>query len=215
VRVGDAITLDAPLLELEGDCVAGKVMDNRASVAAASHCLHLLQKRRHVWDVVVAATVQEERGLLGAGTAAYTANPHLAIACDVDFAQQPGVNSDKHPKLGKGVTLGIGPNFHPALVAALKKTAKACEIPLHETPISGRSGTDAWAIQTARAGVPTALLGIPLRNMHSHVETASLRDIQRMGRLMAEFITELEADFLDSLAWRPEEPAPTNGETEA
>ncbi|MFP4322120.1 MAG: M28 family peptidase [Anaerolineales bacterium] len=201
VRVGDLVTLDAPMLELKGDKLAGKAMDDRASVAALSHCLHLLQRRLHAWDVVAVASTQEEVGLQGATTAAHLAEPDLAIAIDVTFAKQPGYTPDTAPDLGKVVPLGVGPNFHPGWTGFIEKIAKEIDIKTADDPISGRSGTDAWAIQTARQGVPTALISIPLRNMHSTVETLSLRDITRTGRLMAEVIMALDDDTLNRIAW--------------
>ena len=67
--------------------------------------------------------------------------------------------------------------------------------------LPGNSGTDAWAIQVAREGVPTALLEVPIRSMHSPVETADIRDIERAGRLLAHFIADLDADFLQTIQW--------------
>ena len=72
---------------------------------------------------------------------------------------------------------------------------------MQEEIIPGASGTDAWAIQVALQGIPTALFSIPLRNMHSPVETVDLRDIQRAGRLLAHFIADLDADFLTAIDW--------------
>jgi tetrahedral aminopeptidase len=81
----------------------------------------------------------------------------------------------------------------------LVETAKKHEIPYQLDPIPGASGTDAWAIQVARQGVPTGLLGLPLRYMHTSSETLSLRDVERCGRLMAYFIAGLSEDFLATL----------------
>lgn len=202
VRVGDLITVDAPMIELQGERVAGKAMDDRACVAAVTVCLHQLKGMRHQWDVYATATVQEETGRLGATTAAYHIQPDIAIALDVTFAPQPGVDGDSTCEMGGGPGIGIGPNLHPLLYEKLKDTAKRYEIKLQDDLVpGGDSGTDAWAIQVAREGVPTALLGVPIRNMHSPVETADLRDIERAGRLMAHFIAGLEADFLTVLAW--------------
>lgn len=201
VREGDLVTMDAPMLELKGDLVAGKVMDDRASVAVVSYCLELLQRRHHVWDVYAVASTQEEKGLLGATTAAFAIKPDLGVALDVNFAKQPGVNEDGTPEVGKGVTISIGPNFHPGLVKSLKEVAKECEIPIIIDPLPGAVGTDSWVIQVAHQGVPTALLGVPIRNMHSTVETASLRDIKRAGRLLAEFISGLDEDYLTTIDW--------------
>ena len=207
VRVGDLITVDVPMLELQGTKVAGKAMDDRACVAAVTFCLHELQTMHHVWDVYATATVQEESGLIGAKTAAYTIKPDIAIALDVTFAPQPGVDGDSTSEMGGGPGIGVGPNFHVKLYDRLKETAKQHEIKLQDDVIPGASGTDAWTIQVAREGVPTALLEVPLRNMHSPVETVDLRDIERCGRLMARFIADLDADFLKTIEWDQTEAA--------
>jgi endoglucanase len=99
---------------------------------------------------------------------------------------------------GPGVALG--PNFHPAIAERLVSTAKALEIPHQLEPISGSSGTDAWAIQVSRSGVPCGLLSIPVRSMHTTVETVCLRDVERAGRLAAEFVSRLDDAFAASLS---------------
>jgi putative aminopeptidase FrvX len=190
-----------PMLDLLGSRVAGKAMDDRACVAAVTFCLHELQCMQHSWDVVAVATVQEERGLHGAKTAANAVDPDIAIALDVTFAPQPGVDGDSTSELGGGPGIGVGPNFHPKLLDRIRETAKRHEIKLQDDIIPGASGTDAWAIQVALEGVPTALLEVPLRSMHSPVETVDVRDIERTGRLMAHLIADLDAEFLGALAW--------------
>jgi endoglucanase len=212
VRVGDLITLDAPLVALQGRRVAGKAMDNRACVATITACLDLLAGMHHAWDVYAVATVQEETGLRGATSAAYRIAPDIAVALDVTFARQPGVEADVSVDLGGGPALGVGPNLHTRLTEALRSTAKAQEIKLQDEIIPGNSGTDAWAIQVAREGIPTGLISIPIRNMHTPVETVDLRDIERAGRLLANFIARLDADFLSTLDWRrPAEGDAKNG----
>jgi endoglucanase len=201
VKLGDLITVDAPMLELSGKRVAGKAMDDRACVAVVTSCLDHLQGMSHQWDVYAAATVQEETGLYGAATAAYQIKPDIAIALDVCFAPQPGVDGDDTCEMGGGPGIGIGPNFHPKLLDKIKETAKTYEIKLQDDHIPGASGTDAWAIQVALEGIPTALLEIPCRNMHSPIETIDLRDIERGGRLLAHFIAGLDADFLSAIDW--------------
>jgi len=205
VRLGDLVTVDAPLLQLQGRRVAAKAMDDRACIAAIGTCLHLLQGMRHSWDVYAAATVQEEVGLRGAATAAHVIAPDCAIALDVGFAEQPGVSLGAG-KLGGGPQLGIGANFHPRLVKHLKDVAAYYEIPWQADITPARSGTDAWAIQVARRGIPTALLSIPLRNMHSAVETLDMKDIERCGRLLAHTICSLDEEL--SADFAPREPSP-------
>lgn len=201
VQIGDLITPDVPLVELLGSRVAAKAMDDRACVATVTACLQALKGMSHSWDVYATATVQEETGLRGAQVAAHQIEPDIAIALDVGFAKQPGVDEDEALEMGGGPGLGLGPNFHDKLRDKIKATAKFHEIKIQDDVIPGASGTDAWAIQIARDGVPTALVEIPIRNMHSPVETLDLRDIERGGRLLAHFIAALDDEFLTAIEW--------------
>lgn len=200
VRIGDMITPDTPFMELANSLVAGKAFDDRACVAAMTVCLHELSNLNHAWDVYAVATVQEENGLYGAQTAAQHVNPEVAIALDVTFAAQSGVPQDSQSDIGSGAVISMGANFHPKLFDALVACAKANEIKYQVDVLPAYSGTDAWAIQVAREGIPTALLSLPIRNMHSPNETCDWRDIERMGRLLARFIASLEDSFLGTLA---------------
>jgi endoglucanase len=201
VRIGDLITPDTPMIDLNGNRVAGKAMDDRACIAAITVCLNELKSLSHQWDVYAVATVQEETGLLGAATSAYKIQPDAAIALDVTFAAQPGVDADTGKEMGGGPVIAIGPNFHTRLVEKIKETAKRMEMKIQEEALPGASGTDAWAIQVAREGIPTALFSIAIRNMHSPVETLDMRDITRAGRLMAQFIAGLDGEFLAAIDW--------------
>lgn len=207
VKPGDLITPDAQMIDLSGRKVAAKAFDDRACVAALSFCLDQLQGMRHSWDVYAAATVQEETGYQGATVAAYKIQPDIAIALDVTFAPQPGVDQDSTATMSGGPAVGIGPNFHDKLREKLLETAQTYEIKTQDDPIAGRSGTDAWAIQVSREGVPTLLLSIPIRNMHSPVETLDMTDIERTGRLLAHFIAGLDADFMAAIDWDDLKPA--------
>ena len=201
VQIGDLVTMDAPMIDLKGRLAASKAMDDRACIAVITTCLELLRAMRHEWDVYAAATVQEEVGLRGATTAANYIQPDCAIALDVGFAEQPGVQNGA--KLGGGPQLGIGANFHPQMVKRLQEVAAYHDISWQHDIMPARTGTDAWAIQVAREGVPTALLSIPLRNMHSPVETLDIKDIERCGRLLAHFICALDEGFVDFLSLSP------------
>lgn len=198
VRIGDPVTVDVPMLELMGNKVAAKAMDDRSCIAIITACLHELRRMHHSWDVYAVGTVQEETGLFGASTSAELINPDIAIALDVGFAKQPGVDGDD---MGGGPVLAIGPNLHPKLTEKLRETAKRYDIKIQDEALAGHTGTDAWAIQIARNGIPTALFSLPLRNMHSPVETADIRDIERTGRLLALFIAGLDDAFMDALMW--------------
>jgi putative aminopeptidase FrvX len=201
VRVGDLISLRGGYRKLRGDMVAGKAFDDRCGVAALAVCLDTLSGLKHTWDAYVVATSQEEVGLRGATTSAYGVDPDLGIAIDVGFGPQPGVSDAESVPIGKGPSLAIGPNIHPGMLKKLEEVAKANEIPYVVEAAPDATGTDAWAIQVAREGIPTCLLSIPVRNMHTVVETGSLKDITRTGRLLALFIATLDDRFLDDIAW--------------
>ncbi|MFN3741998.1 MAG: M42 family peptidase [Anaerolineales bacterium] len=199
VQVGDLVSFATPPLELSEETLAGHSLDNRASVAALTVCLETLRGRSLHWDAIFAATVQEEETMAGALTSAFAERPTLAIAVDVTFAKGPGANDWQTFPLGKGITLAWGPNIHPAVHRRLKEIADRTEIPYSLEYTPRHSGTDAYAMQITAEGIPTAVIGIPLRYMHTPVEMVSLKDIQRAGRLLAEFIADLDASFIEKL----------------
>ncbi len=200
-RVGDLVSFAQPALELRGNSLAGHSLDNRASVAALTECLRHLQGRSLAWDVWAVATSQEEVTLGGALTSAFELQPALAVAIDVTFGSSPGSPGHKTFPVGKGITLGWGPNIHPGLHRAFKDIADRLEIPNKLEVMPRHSGTDAFSLQVAAEGIPTMVVGIPLRYMHTPVEIVSLKDIQRCGHLLAEFACALDPDFMGKLKW--------------
>ncbi|MCC6299026.1 MAG: M42 family peptidase [Anaerolineales bacterium] len=201
VRVGDLISFANEPLELAGDILTGHTIDNRASVAALTVCLEELQSKPHVWDVWAVATVQEETSYLGAYTSAFEIRPQIAIAVDGTFAKGPGANGWQTHPMGKGVGLCLGPNMHPFLHTKLKELAERLEIPWFLDVTAAHSGTDAFPMQVTAEGIPTALVEFPIRYMHTPVESVSIKDIQRAGRLLAEFIASLDENFVETIKW--------------
>jgi endoglucanase len=202
VRVGDVVSAAQPPRQLQGDYLAATYLDNRASVVAVTECLDALQHRPHGWDVVAVATVQEETRLLGAFTSAFALRPQLAIAIDVTQGTGSASKdfSDKTYPLGGGPVLGLGPNIHSKLHGAIKSVAEKMEMPHTLEAMPTHSGTDAFAMQVAREGIPTMVVSIPLRNMHTPVEIVAVKDVVRVGRLLAEFIAGLTPEFMETLA---------------
>lgn len=201
VRVGDLISFAQEPMELKEDTLAGHSLDNRASIAALTQCLQELQGRLHYWDAWAIATVQEEETMVGALTSAYQLHPSLAVAIDVTFGKGPGTPDHKAYTLGNGPVLGWGPNIHNGVHNAFKKLADRLEIPYSIEAMPRHSGTDAYTLQIATEGIPTMVVSIPLRYMHTPVELVSIKDIQRVGHLLAEFITWLEPEFIEGLTW--------------
>jgi endoglucanase len=204
IRPGDLVSFGSEPLTLGKQQLAAHSLDNRASVAALTHALDLLRSRVHAWDVWAVATVQEEETLGGAMTSAYHLKPDLAIAVDVTHGKGPGSPSDKTYPLGDGPVLGIGPNIHPGVYKAVKEAADRIEMGTQLEAMPRHSGTDAYSIQITQAGIPTMVVSIPLRYMHTPVEVVHLKDVTRVGRLLAEFISGLEVDFMDKLTWDDE-----------
>jgi len=201
VRVGDLVSFANEPLELAGGIVSGHSIDNRASVTALTVCLDKLQGKSHVWDVWAVATVQEETNYLGGYTSAYQLQPDIAIAVDGTFGQGPGANEWQTHPMDQGVGLCLGPNMHPFLHTKLKELADSLAIPWFLDVTPKHSGTDAFPMQVTREGIPTALVEFPIRYMHTPVESVSVKDIQRTGLLLAEFIISLEENFVDEIVW--------------
>jgi len=199
VRTGDLISFAQEPTQLQGDTLAGRSLDNRASVAALSLCLEQLHTRNHAWDVWAVATTQEEETMGGARTSAFELRPKLAVAVDVTWGKSPGSPDHLTFALGKGPTLGWGPNVHPGLHQSIRKIAEQIEMPFALEAMPRHSGTDAFAIQVAAQGIPTMVITIPLRYMHTPVEVVALKDIQRTARLLTEFISQLEIDYMEKL----------------
>ena len=145
--------------------------------------------------------MQEETGLRGAITSTYGVVPDLGVAIDVGFGDQPGVPEHQTTPLDKGPGVTVGGNIHPKVFEAMQKLAAENAIPIQVEASPGATGTDAWAMQVTRAGVPTGLIGLPLRSMHTTVETLAMGDIKKAGRLLALFIASVDRAFVEGLTW--------------
>lgn len=200
VHPGDRITFAEPSFQMGDGLLAGKSLDDRAGLAALTLCLAELQSRAHSWDVMFAATSREEESQAGGGTSAFEIHPDLAVVVDATFAAGPlGQPEHKVFPLGAGVTLGRGPTVHPGLFREFEQAARRAEIPFCIEVMPGRTQTDADAMQVAAEGIPTMLVGIPLRYMHSPLEVVALRDVRRAGQLLAEICATLDEGFLRHL----------------
>ncbi len=196
VEVGDLISFVKPATEMKNGLVSGKAMDNRASVAAMIVCLQELAKLRCEWDVYAVATAAEEiGGYLGASSQAYTIQPDVAVVIDVTFADV----AEFDIKLGGGPVLTLGPSNHPVLRKRLVELCQDWGWSFQTETMTSGLGTDAYAIEVSREGVPTILISVPSRYMHSPIEMVDPKDIEQIGRLLALFIASLDEAFVTSL----------------
>jgi len=199
VRIGDPVVMLAPLVSLAGDRMAGKTMDDRAGVAVMLECAKFMQRLNAPARVFYVASTQEEVGLRGARTAGYSLDPDFAIAVDVTHGAGPGTGAFEAFPLDK-VILTTGPNLHPMLLSKVKETAKRHRVETAVEVEARPTGTDANALQIARAGIPCVLISVPLRYMHTTVETLSTDIVREAGRLMAHFIDDIAREW-GELTW--------------
>jgi endoglucanase len=199
VKPGDLISFAQSPFEMTGGYIAGHSLDNRASVAALTLCLEEIKNYNLDCNVVAAATVQEELHGIGAATSTFSVRPDLAFAVDVTFAKGPGSNDYRTFSLGEGPAIGLGANNHPALTQKMTALAEELDIPYFIEAMPTSSGTDGMAMQIIANGIPTQVLSMSLRYMHTSVEMTSLKDIARTGRLLARFITDLNPDSFSKL----------------
>ncbi len=188
VSPGDRITFNGGFLKLLGSRVVSPSIDDRAGVAAILRCLELLEAKELGCKVSVLFSVQEETGGSGAQTGAFSACADEAIAVDVSFAAAPGISGEKYAVLGGGTMIGYAPSLDYEMSRRLSDIAEKKNIPNQPEVMGGRTGTNCDEIQVAGKGVKTALLSIPLRNMHTAVEVCDLEDIENTAKLMAEYI---------------------------
>jgi len=198
VRVGDPMTLADQFEILRGDVAVARAFDNRIGTFAVAEALRLLAAsgKGLKAEVCAVSNIMEEVGLFGARQIAYSLKPDCALVVDVTHATDyPTVNKAQHGdiKLGKGPTLTHGGCNHPAMVERLEAVAKAKKIPLQHEAMSATSGTDTDVIFWTRGGIPSALVSLPNRYMHSPVELVNLKDLEKIPELLAAFALSLKA----------------------
>ncbi len=173
---------------LLNDNVCAKALDNRAGVVAVLQALEYLKDKELPVRLAVAFCVQEELGLRGSRTAAFSIRPDSAVSVDVSFAHTPDADKRECGVLGKGVMLGMSPALDSDITNTLRQLANENNIPYQYEVMGDSTGTDADIIGITAEGVPTSLLSIPLRYMHTPVEMVSLQDIDATAKLLSAFV---------------------------
>lgn len=198
VAIGDFAVIAADPVLLPNDRVVARALDNRLGVFVAYEAARLVAEAGGAaGDVLAVAPVQEETSFAGATTTTFGLDPDVAIVVDVTHATDaPGVSEQENGrhKFGSGPCISRATTLHPRVFALLKEAAEAEGI--HYTVSTGGRGTwtDADAVHLIRKGIPTGLVEIPLRYMHSPVEMVQLDDVLASARLVAAFARRLAAD---------------------
>lgn len=198
VRVGDVITFGVGFERFGKGMAVSRAFDDKCGVWVACRVMEKLRAAgRAKGAFIAAATVQEEIGTRGAMTSAYGVNPDVAIAFDVTHATDyPGIDKTKYGAItcGEGPVIARGPNINPLVFDRLVAAAEAEGIPYQFEAEPSVTGTDARAIQVTRGGIPTGLVSVPLRYMHTPTEVIALEDLENTVRLITRFALDLDED---------------------
>jgi len=198
IEIGTPITIDRELVKM-GSRVTGKALDDRAGLAVM---IEALKRTKSDATIYAVATVQEEVGLKGARVSAFAIEPNVALALDVCVATDfPGAESTHMDiKLGKGPAITIVDASGRGLIATknvvrwLKETAEKNDIP-YQLEVAEGGTTDATAIQLTKAGIPSGVVSIPARYIHSPVEVVDMRDMENSANLVAKALERAEKYF--------------------
>jgi putative aminopeptidase FrvX len=199
VRLGDVAVIAGEPVELPNRRMISRSMDNRLGCFVALESARLVAEAGGApGDVAAVAVAQEEITFGGAHTTAYSLRPDIAIVVDVTFATDPPGTEEKElgrHKFGSGPVLTRGSTLDPTVFELLHEAGEAEAIPFTVTASSRATGTDADAFHISRVGIPTAVVSIPLRYMHSPVEMVQLDDVENAAKLIAAFARRLEPDL--------------------
>ena len=200
LRVGDAAVIDARMIRLGDKLIASRAVDNRIGAYVVLEALRILAEgdENLAAEVTAVATTQEEisPGGGGARTSAYRLEPQVAIVVDVTFATDaPQIEKKQTGErdLGSGPVLTRGSAGHPVVFDRLVEAAEEAGIAYTIQAAARYTATDADAIYLSRHGVPTGIVSVPNRYMHSPNEIVSLEDLDSTARLIAEFIRRLDS----------------------
>lgn len=215
----DQLCLDAGLTQKEGEELIGtfavpksrvrsllngrvsaKALDDRAGFVTILRTAELLRDVSLDVDLYFLGSSREETNGGGALVGAFALDPHCFVAVDVTHARTPDAPKEGTFPAGKGTVIGLGPNIARWMSQRLIDKAKENELPYSLEVMTGHSGTNAWRVQTAREGIATAVLSLPLKYMHSPVETLDLADLETTAVLLAAFVTDLAKEGGECLA---------------
>ncbi len=197
-RVGDVAVIAGEPIELPNDRIVSRALDNRVGAFVAFEAARLVAEAGgSPGDVAAVAAVQEETNLVGSRTSVFSLRPQVAVVVDVTFAtDQPGIalgELSRQP-FGSGPSITRGSMIHPLIAELLIETAEEESIPYTIAAAGRATGTDGDVVHLTRGGIPTAVISVPLRYMHSPVEMVQLDDVHNTAKLIAAFTRKLTAE---------------------
>ena len=191
VPIGTPVVFRAPCTPLGEGQLCGKAMDDRSCFAALLRTLDILREETLDVDLYVMGSTREEVSGAGAKTGTFAVAPDCCVAVDVTHGATPDAPKSKTFAIGGGPAVGVGPNMTAWMTARMRETAKQAGIPIRLEVMGGSSGTNGWHMQISREGVATSVLSLPLKYMHSPVETLALSDLEALAQLLAAFVRSM------------------------
>lgn len=192
IPIGTPMVYRESCFRLTGDQVCGKAMDDRSCFAVLLRTAELLAETELDVDLYIMGSTREEVSGTGAIVGTNGINPDWCVATDVTFGITPGLSEDEVPcKLHSGPAIGVGPNMTRSLTERMTEKAKERGIPFQLEVMEGHTGTNGWHMQTCLEGIPTSVVSLPLKYMHSPIEVVSLEDMEHMARLLAAFVRDM------------------------
>lgn len=197
IPLGTTVVYRSNFLRLGQRQLCSKSMDDRACFEALLRTAELLQGKELGVDLYLLGSTREEVGGMGAKVVTQAVAPDCCVAVDVTFGVTPDTSKEETMVMGGGPAVGIGPNCTRWMVRHLLSAAEQESIPVQKEVMEGSSGTNGWGMQICNEGVATAVVSIPLKYMHTPVETVERADIEDTARLLAAFAAGLgEGDWL-------------------
>lgn len=187
---GDRVVLHGRVATLSGGQVVSQALDDRVSCAAILRCLALLKDKDIPCGLSVLFSTREEVGGQGAATGAFSIRPTEAIVVDVSYAFTPDSPRHKCGDMGKGPMIGIAPTLSRAISTRLCELAQKEGIPYQTEIMDGKTGTNADQIVISRGGVASGMVSIPIKYMHTPIETVHPDDVENSARLIAAYILD-------------------------
>ncbi len=194
IKIGTPVVYRTEMCSLSPDSITGKCLDDRAGVIALLSVMEQLKDIQLPFHLIAMVSSQEEVTSLGATIGTYRLRPDYAIAVDVGHAKTPDTPAGKAFAFGGGPMIGMGPNLNTRLTKALIRTAKTEDIPYQLEVMEGATGTNAWDMQVVACGTAMGLVSIPLKYMHTQIETIRISDLQAVADLIYHFLRNFKGE---------------------
>lgn len=197
VPIGTPAVFRGGCMDLLGDKVCGKSMDDRACFTTLLRTAEILKGKQLDVDLYIMGSTREEVSGAGAKVGTYGIHPDFCVAVDVTHAKTPDMGKGRRSEVGGGPQIGVGPNMTGWMTRRMLEKAEQLGIPYDREVMEGHTGTNGWHMQTVREGIATSVVSLPLKYMHSPIETLDIKDIESVAALLAVFTEDLGREATD------------------